>query len=66
MGRIINNLDETEIVLTMDWLGHKWNVTISSRTFMILALVVLLFFPIGFSVYNRSINRLFKGPLNIS
>lgn len=36
----------------MDWLKHKWNVISSSRTFKFLILVLLLFFPIGFSVYT--------------
>jgi hypothetical protein len=40
------------MVLTMDWLGRRWNVIVSSRTFMILALFLLLFFPIGFGVYT--------------
>ena len=38
----------------MDWLGHKWNVTFNSRTYMISALVLLLFFPICFGVYAIS------------
>jgi hypothetical protein len=36
----------------MNGLGHKWIVITNSRIFMILTLVFLVVFPIGFSVYT--------------